>query len=108
MAYGRLGVASLATTNNTTIYTVPVTCKYAEVSIYVLNSQASDATVEIAIALADTPVVGEYIEKGVIIPKSGGSLETSGHFASVGEKIVVKSSITGLDIRVQGKEITKT
>lgn len=107
MAYGRLGVASLATTANTTIYTVPSTCKYAELSVYVLNGQVTDATVEIAIAQADTPVAGEYIEKGVIIPMSGGSLETTGHIVSPGERIVVKSSVTGLNVRVQGKEITK-
>lgn len=107
MANGRLGVASLATTANTIIYTVPATCKYAELSVYVLNSQASDATIEIAIAQADTPTAGEYIEKGAIIPMSGGSLETTGHIASPGERIVVKSSITGLSVRVQGKEITK-
>lgn len=102
MAAGRLGSASLSATTNTTIYTVPAS-KSPTVTINVCNTSAVGVTVRLAIALADTPVAGEYIEYDVTLPASG-VLERAGVVLDAGKKIVAYAGSTGLNVNVWGFE----
>ena len=103
MSYGRLAISTPAAATDTIVYTVPANCRYAELTLNMLNPGINDATIELAIALTDTPASGEYIEKGAILPANGGILERTGILCSPGERIVVKSSQASNVVRVSGK-----
>lgn len=103
MSYGRLAISEPVVDTDTIVYTVPTNCRYAELTINILNTTVNDAQVEVAVAATDTPATGEYIEKGAIIPANGGILERSGLLCSPGERIVVKLSQASSVVRVSGK-----
>lgn len=103
--FGRLAVSALAANTNTSVYTVPSNCDYVELSVSVLNTNITDATVELALATTGTPNANEYIEKGSVIPANGGVLERTDIVCSPGEIVVVKSSQANVIVRVSGKEI---
>lgn len=105
MSYGRLAISEPAVDTNTIVYTVPANCRYAEITINILNPNINDATVEVAVATTDTAATGEYIEKGVVIPNNGGILERTGLLCSPGERIIVRSNQTSNVVRVSGKLI---
>lgn len=105
MAFGRLGVASLTANTDTILYTVPTKCRYAEVSVSLLNTNVADSSIKVAVSAADVPLANEYIEDGAIVPASGGIIERSSIVASPGERIVLTSSLSGVTARVSGKEI---
>ena len=105
MAYGKLGLSIPAANTNTVIYTVPSNCIYAELTINILNPDSADITVDVALASSSSPASNEYIEKGTIIPASGGILERTNLICSPGENVVVKSSLATSVVRVSGKEL---
>lgn len=105
MADGKLALAAPAAATNTTVYTVPNNCKYAKIDVNILNPDASDATVELALTTNGTPALNEYIEKGAIVPSGGGSLERINLICSPGEILVVKSSLATTVVRVSGNEV---
>lgn len=102
MASGILGSADLSAATNTTLYTAPV-AKSPVVVVNLCNRNSSDVTVRIAIASADTPTNGEYIEYGVTVPANG-VIERGGVVLSAGKKVVVYSSIAGVSANVWGYE----
>lgn len=108
MATGRLGKNALAATTNTTVYTVPATVAYAEVSVYALNTSASNATFRLAVSTAATPATADYLEYGAEIPANGGVLERTNIVCSPGELIVAYSSVANVVVRVSGIEYTQT
>lgn len=105
MSYGRLAISTPAVDTDTIVYTVPANCRYAEITLNMLNPGINDATVQLALALTDIPAAGEYIEKGAILPANGGILERTGIVCSPGERIVVRSSQASNVVRVSGKLI---
>ena len=107
MAHGRLGVAELAANNPVSIYEVPQNTLYADLNITLLNPSATDAVAAVAVAATASPNANEYIEKGVVIPASGGTVHITGVFVSPGEHIIVSSAVAGVVVRVDGKEVVK-
>ncbi len=103
MSYGRLAISEPAAATNTVVYTVPLNCRYADITLNILNPTINDATLEVAIATTDTPGTGEYIEKGTIVPANGGILERADLVCSPGERIIVKNSQASGVVRVSGK-----
>ena len=99
---GRLGTASLAATTNTTVYAVP-TGKTSTVTVNFCNTTSAAATVRLALALADTPVAGEWIEYDCSLPANG-VLERGGIVLGEGQRIVAYASATGININVWGFE----
>jgi hypothetical protein len=105
MSYGRLGVSNPLNNTSTILYTVPSTCLYAIVSVYILNYGIADTPAEIAISATSTPTDEEYIEKGAIIPALGGILERTDITCSPGENIVIRVYSSDTSVRVSGREI---
>jgi len=99
---GRLGAAALAATTNTTLYTVP-TGKTATVTCNFCNTSSVGVSVRLAVAQADTPVDGEYVEYDVQLPATG-VLERGGIVMTAGQRIVVRASATGVNVNVWGFE----
>lgn len=105
MSYGKLG-SGLTTANGTNIiYTVPAGALFATVNINVSNPGGTDAVVNLYIASADTPTPQDLIEGGTTLI-AGGVLERTGMICSPGERIIVKSPVAGLAVRVSGFEET--
>lgn len=107
MAVGTLSTQSLTATTLTTVYTVPASALYADVSIHVLNRNTSLAAVRIAVTKAGSPSIQEYIEYGVEIPENGGSLEISRLQLAPAEKLMIWSSVNDVNVRVGGIEHTR-
>lgn len=102
MATGRLGVADLSATTNTTVYTVPATT-FSVVTVSVCNRGATSATVRIALAASATPSDSEWLEyDSTVLPK--GVLERTGIVMEAGKLLVVYSSNTSVNAVVMGIE----
>jgi len=107
MAFGRFGVVATVANTDTTTYTVPANCSYAEVNIDILNNDPLDASLKVALSTSTTPTATEYIEDGAVVPSSGGILSRTGLVLSPGENVVVNSSLTGTIVRISGKEVLR-
>lgn len=90
MATGRLGIADLAATTLTSVYTVPVST-FTVCTLNVCNRNASTITVRVAVASSATPADGEYIEYDSQIPANG-VLERTGIVMDAGRQLVVRTS----------------
>ena len=102
MAAGRVGTASLLATTNTAIYTAPMV-KSPTLTVNFCNTTNAAIPVRLAIAQADTPVSGEWVEYGVSIPANG-VLERAGIVLAEGQKIVAYAGAPGVDVNVWGFE----
>lgn len=90
MASGRLGIADLAATTNTTLYTCPVDT-FTVASVSICNRTASPVTVRLSVSSTGTPADGEFIEYDSEI-LANGVLERAGLVLNAGLNIVVRSS----------------
>lgn len=107
MATGILGTpADLASTTNTTIYTVPVDT-FAIVTISVCNRSTSTRDVRVALAASGTPSNSEYIEFDTELVANG-TLERSGVVVQAGKNIVVFANSTDVSAMVYGIETATT
>lgn len=102
MADGRLGVAALAATTNTTVYTVPAG-KVATFNIRATNRGSTAVDVRIAVAAAGTPTNAEWIEYDARIGPNS-PLGNTGIRAGAGERVVAWASAAQVSIRVEGYE----
>lgn len=105
MATGRLGIANITTTADTTVYTVPATT-FSVVSVNVVNrSSSASAQIKIAIASSATPGLDEYIEFNSALVANG-VLERTGIVMKTGELIVVSTptATPALSVVVYGIE----
>lgn len=106
MATGRLGVADLAATTNTTLYT----CQpgfFGVVSVTICNRNATAVTVRLALTTSGTVTDNSYIEYGTTIPGNS-VLERTGLVLSAGQLIVVYASNTLVDAVAYGIETSTT
>ena len=102
MATGRLGVADLAATTDTSVYTVPAS-KVATCNVSVCNRNATAVTVRLALCASATPAATEYIEYGTSIPANG-VLERTGLVLDAAKILVAYGSGTGISVVVWGFE----
>jgi hypothetical protein len=90
MATGRLGIADLTATVNTTVYTCP-SDKFTVASISVCNRGTQPTTIRLAVATLSTPTNAEYIEFDTeLLPKN--VLERTGIMLSADQKLVIRST----------------
>lgn len=90
MATGRLGVADLIGDTDTVLYTCP-TDTFCVASVSFCNRGNGAIAVRLAIAVADTPTLSEYIEYDTELgPK--GVLERTGIVLDAGKRLVVRGS----------------
>ena len=105
MASGILGQVSLASTTNTTVYTVPGST-LSVVNINVLNRNPSGvANVRVAIStqIGDNITDKDYIEYDTIIPARG-ILERTAIALDAGKNIVAYASTNTCSVNVYGLE----
>ena len=104
MANGKLGSAALAADTYTVIYEVPAD-RNATFNIVAVNRGGTDARVRVAITEeAATPVDADFIEFDSLVPGDGGVLERVALIAGSGEKVMVRSNMATLSVRVHGLE----
>jgi hypothetical protein len=101
MASGTLGQSSLTAATNTTVYTAAATPTTFNVSM--TNSSGFPVAVNLAVAAASTPVVGEYLEYQTVIPGNS-VLERGGLVATSGKLIVAYATVSGVNVNVYGYE----
>tara|TARA_B100000945_G_scaffold290196_1_gene263755 strand:- start:636 stop:956 length:321 start_codon:yes stop_codon:yes gene_type:complete len=105
MASGILGQVSLASTTNTTVYTVPGST-LSVVNINVLNRNPSGvANVRVAISTQSVPTEKDYIEYDTIVPARG-ILERTAIALDAGKNIVAYASTNTCSVNVFGLEQT--
>ena len=102
MANGRLGIADLSANTNTTVYTVPA-ANFAVITLSMCNRSATQRSIRVAVAGADTPTSGEYIEYDTSLVGHG-TLERTGIVVSAGQKIVVHANSVDVSAVVYGLE----
>lgn len=102
MATGILGVAALAATTNTAVYTVPVG-KIATATLNICNLGDSISTLRIALADSTTPEQNTFIEYDVTLEPRA-VYERTGIVLNENKIIVVKSSNTSVTAVTYGFE----
>lgn len=102
MASGILGQSAPTAATNTTVYTAPAST-VTVLNVSVLNRGASAATVRVALAAADSPTNGEYIEYDVSLGAKQ-VLERTGIVLNTGKKVVVYASSGDTSVSVYGLE----
>lgn len=102
MATGRLAASDLSAATLTTVYECP-TNTYTVASISICNRSSSATNISLAIADADTPLSGEYIEFETNL-LSKNVLERTGMVLSAGQRIVALSSEASISAVVVGIE----
>ena len=102
MANGRLGIADLSANTNTTVYTVPA-ANFAVVTLSMCNRSATQRAIRVAVAAADVPTAGEYIEYDTCLVGNG-TLERTGIVVGAGQKIVVHANSVDVSAVVYGLE----
>lgn len=104
MAKGFLGKAMSQAGAHVEVYAAPGGIQFATVNINIVNTDAAEATVKIAIGTNAVPVAVDFIDNGSKIPPNGGVLERMCFPVSAGEKVIVHSSNSNCAIQVRGLE----
>jgi hypothetical protein len=103
MATGRLGVADLSATTDTTVYTVPADT-FSVVTVSVCNRGATTATVRIAVSSSTSPSASEYLEYDTDLLAKGVLERTGIVMDSTNKYLIVRSSLTSVNAVVMGIE----
>lgn len=102
MATGRLGVADLSATTNTTVYTCPAST-FTVASVSICNRNSTTVTVRLAVAASSTPSASEYLEYDVQL-LANGVLERTGLVLDAGKLLVAYSSAANVSVVAMGIE----
>lgn len=102
MASGILGSANLASTTNTTIYTVP-TSKITTCTVSFCNRTSGNVKIRLALSASNTPAAGEYIEYDSTVA-SNGVLERNGIVLDATKNILAYSDTSLVSVVVYGFE----
>ena len=102
MPSGVLGSVNLTATTNTIVYTVPA-AKTTTCTVSICNRTSGNVKVRLALAVAGTPAVNEYIEYDCTIVANG-VLERSGIVIDAAKNIVAYSDTAGVSVVAYGFE----
>lgn len=104
MAKGSLGRLVPAAATDTVLFTATVNCSYVDFDLFVVNPNALDATINVAISSNDAVAdANEYIESGTIIPTKG-THEIIARKLSPGDRVIVRSDRADTIFRIEGSE----
>lgn len=103
MATGRLGVADLAATTDTVVYTVP-TDTFSVVTVSICNRGATTANVRIAVSSSLTPAASDYLEYDCDLLAKGVLERTGIVMDSTNKYLIVRSSLSSVNAVVMGIE----
>ena len=106
MAGGRLGAGSMGINAWTEIYECPENKQYASIKVHVINRNANECYIDIALSTGDGVTVNtdEYLEYQTMIVGHG-SIERSGLIVSNGTKVMTRSSNGDSTTIVHGIEV---
>lgn len=104
MSNGLLGKALSVANQPVTVATISSNATFATITVHVLNMDANDATVHVALTTNATATAIDYVEHNVIVPANGGSIDITCALASANEHVIVTSDKDGNAIRVTGLE----
>lgn len=102
MATGRLGVADLSATTNTTVYTCPAST-FTVASVSICNRNSTTVTVRLALAASGTPTASEYLEYDVQL-LANGVIERTGIVLDSGKLLVAYASAANVSVVAMGIE----
>ena len=102
MASGRLGAVSPAALTNTTVYTVPAS-KLATFNVSITNTNASPATIRLALAATGTPTSSEWILYNHTI-EGYTTIERTGIILDALKLVVTYCSIANISVVIYGME----
>lgn len=104
MANGLLGKAVSQNNNNVTVYTVPVDVEFATVTVMIVNTGGTIATVDTYVTTETNPTNVDLVGYQDELPINGGSVEYTCLVIGTGEKIIVNANNDQCVIRVHGLE----
>lgn len=102
MASGRLGIADLAATTDTKVYTVPAST-LTVASITICNRNSVPIQFRLAIAATDTPAASEFLEFDETI-RGNKPFDRTGLVMHAGMRVVVRSSAANVNVVLMGIE----
>jgi BarA-like signal transduction histidine kinase len=102
MTTGKLGSALILPNTDQVLYTVP-TDSVASVKINILNTTNIEVNIRLAICTTVTPTVADWVEYDMAVSPNSSKIK-SGYVLSTAEKIIVRTSYSGVVVRVNGYE----
>jgi hypothetical protein len=104
MSNGLLGKVVSVDSVITPVYTVPANVQFSTVSIRLLNTATTDASVDVFVSTSANPSLVDKIESGVIIPMNSGVYEETCFLMSPGETLSFKANNSLVVARAYGLE----
>ena len=105
MALNSLMVKKVSVANTeVTVYTVPSNKQFSNVSVNLVNTGSSPATIKMGVTTGSSLSAVDYLEYGATLSENGGRLRRTNILMSPNEKLIVKASTDTVGIRAFGLE----